>query len=112
LDDRAITAPHAGSTLLQTQGAAMLAFQWDALKVGDHVLVHEDADPRFGLRDGTVAMVDTRPGGGHDVGIRITSGVTHIERPRRSAVHLVPLDTASCWRCELIAAPADTAGVR
>jgi hypothetical protein len=81
----------------------MLRLQWNALHVGDRVLVHDDHDRyRAPLVEGVVAIVHTQPGA-HDVAIRISgeSGVIH---PRRSAVHLIeygPRDT--CWRCQALA---------
>jgi hypothetical protein len=88
----------------------MLLFQWNALRVGDHVLVHDDLDPDLELRDGVVTLVDTRRGGANDVGIRI--GATGaVQRPRRHAVHLTPLDERySCWRCDSVARGGMPAG--
>ena len=51
----------------------MLRFQWDSLRRGDHVLVHDAAQPDLGLRPGDVMFVDTRPSG-HDVAVRYTNG--------------------------------------
>lgn len=82
----------------------MLAFQWNALKCGDPVLVHDDDSPGLDIHDGVVTIVETRRGGSNQVGIRI--GATgKIVRPRRHAVHQLPPDRRfSCWRCDLIAA--------
>ena len=51
----------------------MLKFQWDALRRGDAVFVHDASDADLGLRAGVVTLVDVRPSG-HDVGIRLTTG--------------------------------------
>ena len=78
----------------------MLRFEWNALKVGDAVLVHDDSSIPFDLRAGVVCMVDTRRDRSNDVGIRVEpSG--DLVRPRRHAVHRAPLDRwFECWRCE------------
>jgi len=83
----------------------VLTFQWNALRVGDRVLVHDDLDPNLQLHEGTVALVESRRGGQSGVGIR--SGATgQVLRPRRHAVHLRPLDTRQpCWRCASNTAP-------
>ena len=51
----------------------MLKFQWDALRRGDTVFVHDASDADLGLRAGVVTLVDVGPPG-HDVGIRLTTG--------------------------------------
>ena len=51
----------------------MLKLRWDALRRGDTVFVHDASDADLGLRAGVVTLVDVRPGG-HDVGIRLTTG--------------------------------------
>jgi hypothetical protein len=84
----------------------MLKFQWNALRRGDRVLVHDPGDVRLALRAGVVAFVDVN-GSGHDVAIRLTNGSPRPPiRPGRFSVHFDPLyDTASCWRCgELVTA--------
>ena len=59
----------------------MLKFQWDALRRGDTVFVHDASDADLGLRAGVVTLVDVRPSG-HDVGIRLTT--RHPDQVRRS----------------------------
>jgi hypothetical protein len=78
----------------------MLKFQWDALRRGDTVFVHDARDADLGLRAGVVTLVDTRPSG-HDVGIHLTTGTPagRIVRPGRFAVHLAAVDDHDCWRC-------------
>ena len=86
----------------------MLRLQWNALKVGDRVLVHDDADVSLRLQPGIVAMVQTAHGS-NDVGVRVTdqSGHVGVVRPSRLSVHLDPRDvTEDCWRCDIIAARA------
>ena len=84
----------------------MLAFQWNALRVGDRVRVHDDQTTDLTLRDGVVALVQTHEGELHDVGVRqgVDSSIVH---PRRQAVHLEDDDGSDvCWRC---ATPAGVA---
>jgi hypothetical protein len=77
----------------------MLKFQWDGLRRGDTVFVHDARDADLGLHAGVVTIVDVRPSG-HDVGIRLTTGTRTgpIVRPGRFAVHLAAVDD-DCWRC-------------
>jgi hypothetical protein len=82
----------------------MLQFQWNALRIGDRVLVHDDDDLAAPLAHGTVTILQTgaarRP---NDLGIRLTSTHGGVIRPRRHAVHLAGGDTAECWRCKMYA---------
>ena len=50
----------------------MLRLQWNALQVGDRVLVHDDADISLRLQPGIVAMVQTAHGS-NDLGVRVTA---------------------------------------
>ena len=90
----------------------MLRFQWNSLRIGDTVMVHDDVDPGFLLRSGVVRLVDVREGDTNEV----ASEVEHqrpVVHPRRHAVHELPLDRRACWRCEASAgrsAPADVDG--
>jgi len=80
-------------------------FEWDALRVGDPVLVHDDLSTieDFPLFGGTVATVDglSRP---HGVSIRLTAATSparSIVRPLPMQVHPDPRDPAEpCWRCQ------------
>ena len=74
----------------------MLSFQWNALRVGDRVLVHDDNDPNLTLHSGTVAIVESRKRAANDVAIRVDG---RVRRVRRHGVHLVPFDQTGCWRC-------------
>ena len=78
----------------------MLKFQWDALRRGDTVFVHDASDADLGLRAGVVTLVDVRPSG-HDVGIRLTAGTPtgSVVRPGRFAVHIAAVADHECWRC-------------
>ena len=84
----------------------MFVFQWNALRVGDRIIVHDDLDAALTLHEGTVHQVDTRPHLENDVGIRLDGPDSEVLRPRRHAVHLLPDDRRfSCWRCDTIATP-------
>lgn len=100
----------------------MLKFQWNALRVGDHVDVHDPDDAAMRLVPGVVTMVQSRVGA-NDIGIMLgatigSAGVpgspAHVARPARLAVHLDAIDAArGCWRCagaQLPATPADAHG--
>jgi hypothetical protein len=78
----------------------MLKFQWNALRRGDRVFVHDPGDANLRLRAGIVTLVDTGRRG-HDVGIRLTTGThtSRVVRPGRFAVHLDNEYDDDCWRC-------------
>jgi hypothetical protein len=80
----------------------VLTFEWNALRIGDPVRVHDRTSPTLALVDGTVMMVDTRRGT-NDLGIAVTSadGATTMLRPERLSVHRRPTDDVGpCWQCE------------
>ena len=78
----------------------MLTLQWNALRRGDHVLVHDIDDANLALRAGVVTLTDTQRSG-HGVAIRYTgTPTTRPVRPSRFAVHHDPIDDGDdCWRC-------------
>jgi len=81
----------------------MLPFQWNALRTGNRVLVHDDNSPGLDTDEGVVAIIQTRRAGTNDVAIRLNT-TRQIVRPRRHAVHQLPLDRRfTCWRCATIA---------
>jgi hypothetical protein len=83
----------------------MLLFEWNALRVGERVAVHDDASPDLELREGTVRLIQTRAGSSNEVAIRLDAGSSTV-LPRRHAVHLLPLDPrTTCWRCGAATAP-------
>ena len=89
----------------------MFEFQWNALRVGDRVAVHDDLEAGLDLREGVVHIVETRSHAVNDVAIRLDNGHTAIQHPRRHAVHLLPLNgRPPCWRCEAIAALPEPGG--
>ena len=84
----------------------MLPFQWNALRTGDRVLVHDDQALDAPAQDGAVSIVQAHRGSDNDIAIRIDATGTLV-RPRRHAVHQLPLDLrVSCWRCDLAAQSA------
>ena len=86
----------------------MMRLEWDALRVGDKVVVHDPTDPAMPLLPGIVALVQAMSGP-NDIGVRVasTSDRLSVLWPRRLTVHLDPLDPAEeCWRCDAIVAQA------
>jgi hypothetical protein len=84
----------------------MVRLEWNALRVGDKVLVHDPGDPAMQLLPGVVAMVQTKEGS-NDIGVRVAprSDRPSVLWPSRLAVHIDPQDTSEdCWRCDAIAA--------
>jgi hypothetical protein len=84
----------------------MLRLEWNALRVGDKVFVHDDSDAELRLVPGVVAIVESAKGSS-DIGIRVTPGreAPRVIRPPRLAVHVDPVDpTQPCWRCDAIVA--------
>ena len=84
----------------------MLRFQWDSLRRGDHILVHDVHTTDLGLRPAIVELVDTS-GPRRDIAARYTDGpdVGRVVRPGRFASHPDPLTgAADCWRCAEAAA--------
>ena len=87
----------------------MFEFQWNALRVGDRVAVHNDRDDEFELTEGVVHIVESRSHAANMVAIRPDDGATPVQHPRRHAVHLLPLnDRPPCWRCAVGAAKAES----
>ena len=90
----------------------MLRFEWNGLRVGDRVVVH---DPPFGtefpLLAGTVATVETKRSkrGANALGVRVaTDGGGHrVVWPSYLAAHHDPPDPpGDCWRCVALAETA------
>lgn len=81
----------------------MLVFQWNALRVGDQLMVHDDLDSGLVLWAGIVRGVEPRRQAENSVTIRLDGPASRLVQPRRHAVHMLPLDTRWCWRCGVIA---------
>lgn len=80
----------------------MIRRHWNDLRVGHHVLVHDDHDPQMTLAPGRVMKIDQTTGS-HSVTIRISprKGSPRDVQPSRLAVHLDTGEgTERCWRCE------------
>ena len=78
----------------------MLRLEWNSLRPGDRVLVHDADDPQLRLLAGVVARVRSTPGS-NEVSIRVAmpTGVSLIQ-PQRLSVHHDPVDfDGQCWRC-------------
>jgi hypothetical protein len=76
--------------------------EWNALRVGQHVLVHDESDPASPLMPGRVTEVEPARGF-NAVTIRVSplGERTRIVQPSRLAVHLDSSDPIeSCRRCE------------
>lgn len=86
----------------------MQRFQWNALRLGDHVAIHDDQADAYELMDGEVVIVQPAVRT-NDIAFRVrphAATASVVVRPRRHAVHLLPVDAdEDCWRC---AAPAPT----
>ena len=88
----------------------MIRRHWNALRVGDHVLVHDGADSRLPLAPGRVVEVEHAPGA-NEIAIRIAParGRSRIVHPRRLTVHAEELDPdRHCWRCDTHARTGET----
>jgi len=81
----------------------MLKLQWNALRPGDPVAVHDDATSHSPLSDGVVVRVQ-KAADSNDVAVqfnRTTAQERVVVHPHRWSVHQVPRDpTEACWRCE------------
>jgi hypothetical protein len=91
----------------------MMRFEWNALRLGDNVLMHDPDSIDMLLLPGVVVGVDAHVvrRGANGVGIRVADGGVpgRILWPSSRMVHLDPRDPDDwCWRCEEIA----TRGVR
>jgi hypothetical protein len=83
----------------------VLRFEWNGLRVGDEVLVHDRATD-LTLNEGVVAFVDNHTGL-NGVGIRLSASNEDRSTlwPSFRAVHRDPRDrTEPCWQCEEIEA--------
>jgi hypothetical protein len=86
----------------------MLGFEWDALRVGDRVLVHGTTNVIGDLVPGAVVTIILQEGS-NGVGMRILSsgGDPSIVWPSRLTVHHDPQDPLEpCWRCKTVMAVA------
>jgi len=87
----------------------MLKFEWNALRVGHRVVVHDGTE--LSLSPGTVTMLETKRGkrSANGVGVRVAAddGDSRIVWPSYLAVHHDPPDPSEdCWRCAALAETA------
>jgi hypothetical protein len=83
----------------------VLSFEWNGLRTGDHVLVHDSRTAEMNLTDGVVTNVDTHRGANR-VGVRVAgySGGTTVLWPSHLVVHRESgKSSEACWRCEELA---------
>ena len=76
----------------------MLKFQWDALRRGDTVFVHDASEDDLGLRAGVVTLVDVRPSG-NDLGIAHPGTRPGPSFDPDSSPSTSLPDDHDCWRC-------------
>jgi hypothetical protein len=86
----------------------MLKFEWNALRAGDAVVVHDPGSAEMTLVAGVVAQVDAHVArrSANGVGIRVAHGElpSRILWPSYLTVHPDPRDlTEPCWRCGQLA---------
>lgn len=81
----------------------MLRFEWNALRVGDRVLVHDATKASSTIAPRTVAMINMQRGS-NGVGIRISrDGVGHVLWPSPLVVHHDPPGSDQpCWQCQTV----------
>jgi hypothetical protein len=80
----------------------MIRSYWNALRVGDAVMVHDDTDRDFTISPGTVTAVRSQ-NSTNSISIRLlhSDGAGRLAHPRRFAVHLASGDSpGECWRCD------------
>ena len=81
----------------------MLKFEWNALRLGDVVEVHDDRTAASALTAGKVAMIEVKRGRRalNGVGIRVADvDGSRVVWPSYLAVHRVPVAPGDdCWRC-------------
>lgn len=78
----------------------MLRLDWNALRPGDHVFLHDDQTHDLRLMHGVVVAAEPRRGAANIVAIRCTrDGEPSTTLPRRQAVHST--SASGCWRCSL-----------
>lgn len=84
----------------------MLKFEWNALRAGHKVVVHDPASAAMALISGVVVMLDAHvaPEGANRVGIQYSDRPSSVLWPSYLSVHHDPPDpTEPCWRCQELA---------
>ncbi len=79
----------------------MLRNDWNALRPGDRVMVHDTSnDGAAHLVAGSVVSVEST-GGSNDIAVKVADrGGSRIVHPSRLSVHHDPIEfDGHCWRC-------------
>ena len=88
----------------------MLRFEWNALRVGDDVAVHDPSGTELALLAGTVVLVETnrarRSANGVGVSVAVDGGGHRVVWPSYLAAHRATDSTQDCWRCAALAEAA------
>lgn len=81
----------------------MLVLEWNALRAGDAVLMHDLRHASSALVPGRVVTVDMHRDS-NGVGIRVPmAGGPQILWPSRLAVHSdAPFSADACWQCDAV----------
>ena len=85
----------------------MLKFEWNALRTGDRVLVHDPSSAQMALTPGAVALIDAHKGvNGLGIRVKAQGGEYVVWWPSHLAVHRDPRNPSeSCWRCQTSPGP-------
>ncbi|HVM51808.1 MAG TPA: hypothetical protein VM262_01300 [Acidimicrobiales bacterium] len=78
----------------------MMRFEWDALRVGDEVVLHGPVAIAGGMVAGVVESVTARIGG-NQVGIRLAGGddAGTLVWSSWHSVHALAIEPTACWQC-------------
>jgi hypothetical protein len=101
---RRLVARHGAGPQCDRRGTLVIAFEWNTLRVGDQVVVHEHSAERYRIpQPGVVAFVTIRRPT-NEVGIRIDpSSGTRVLWPTSQEVHAAtPAAAAACPYCVLV----------
>lgn len=81
----------------------MIRGEWNNLRVGDLVQVHEPAFPATAATTGEVERIRIRAHGTSEVAIRLFDGERTLVWPQLTTVHRSARpSTAACWRCRAL----------
>ena len=86
----------------------MLTFEWNALRIGDHVVVHDPQHPELPLLAGTVSVIQatrtSREVNGLGIRVATVGGGHRVIWPSYLAAHLESSGPAEdCWQCTALA---------
>lgn len=86
---------------------ALIFSEWNELRVGDRVQVHDPPFPASKAALGEVTEIKNGPGGANRVGVRLFDRQRRLLWPTRNAVHRSERPDA-CWRCRAVLDPDRT----